>query len=240
MLKTYVINLTGSDERWTVTSSRLKELGVPFERFAAIDGRLSPHPLFKRYDDNLRQKYRGRELSAGELGCFSSHFLLWQRCVELNEQIVIMEDDIIINNSFPAAIKIAEENIERLPYLRFSGMALKNRPYKKIDHLGDFDLIDHIKGPIGTQCYVLSPKAAEKFIRYADVWFLAVDDYMDRYWSHHVDCFSLKPFPISIIRDNNSDIPRIPKAPQPIWKSIRKEAYKLLEGIRRYWYRVNK
>ena len=54
MLKTFVINLAGSDERWETTSSRLKELNVSFERFEAVDGRVSPHPLFERHNDKLR------------------------------------------------------------------------------------------------------------------------------------------------------------------------------------------
>jgi len=239
MLKTFVINLAGSDERWETTSARLKELSVSFERFEAVDGRVSPHPLFERHDDNLRQKYRGRALSGGELGCFASHFLLWQRCVELDEPIVVMEDDIIINDSFPEAIKVAETNIQRLPYLRFSGIHLKRRPYKKIDRLGDFDLVDHIRGPAGTQCYVLSPQAAKTFIQYADVWFLAVDDYMDRYWQHGINCYSLMPFPVGLA-DVETDMVRPKKASRSLKTRIVKAGYGMLEKYKRCQYRFRR
>jgi len=239
MLKTFVINLAGSDERWETTSARLKELNVSFERFEAVDGRVSPHPLFERHDDNLRQKYRGRALSGGELGCFASHFLLWQRCVELDEPIVVMEDDIIINDSFPEAIKVAEANIQRLPYLRFSGIHLKRRPYKKIDQLGDFDLVDHIRGPAGTQCYVLSPQAAKIFIQHADVWFLAVDDYMDRYWQHGINCYSLMPFPVGLA-DVETDMVRPKKASRSLKTKIVKAGYGVLEKYKRYRHRLRR
>jgi len=241
MLKTFVINLAGSDERLETTSSRLKELNVSFERFEAVDGRVSPHPLFERHDDKLRQKYRGRALSGGELGCFASHFLLWQRCVELNEPIVVMEDDIIIRDSFPEAVKVASENISKLPYLRFSGIHLKRRPYKKIDRLGSFDLVDHIKGPAGTQCYVLSPLAAKAFIQSADVWFLAVDDYMDRYWQHSINCYSLMPFPVGLA-NVETDMVRPKKATRSLKVKLVKACYGLLESLRRnrYRFRSNK
>jgi glycosyl transferase family 25 len=195
--------------------------------------------LFERHDDNLRQKYRGRALSGGELGCFASHFLLWQRCVELNEPIVVMEDDVTIDESFNEALGLAESNIDRLRYLRLAGTYLKRRPYKKIGVLGSFDLIDHIKGPAGTLCYVISPKAATIFVQNADVWFLAVDDYMDWYWHHHINCYSLMPFPVGI-GEGCSDIVRIPKTSQPLWKKLRKEIYVVIEGIRRRRYNFKK
>ncbi|MFT7372250.1 MAG: glycosyl transferase family 25, partial [Oleiphilaceae bacterium] len=237
MLKTFVINLAGSDERWASTSRRLSELKVPFERFEAVDGRVSPHPLFERHDDKRRQKYRGRALSGGELGCFASHFLLWQRCVELDEPIVVMEDDITIDDSYYEALNIAESNIDSLKYLRLAGTYLKRRPYKKIGELGSFDLIDHIKGPAGTLCYVISPKAAKIFVQHADVWFLAVDDYMDRYWHHHINCYSLMPFPIGIADGIETDMIRSKKASRSLKMKLVKAFYGLFESFRRIWYR---
>lgn len=36
----------------------------------------------------------------GEIGCFDSHYRLWQRCVDLNEPILIFEDDVTISRKF--------------------------------------------------------------------------------------------------------------------------------------------
>ena len=238
MLTTYVINLAGSDQRWETTSSRLKELNVPFERFEAVDGRVKPDPLFSRYDDKLREKYRRRVLSGGELGCFASHFKLWEKCIELNQPIMVMEDDIIINDTYPEAIDIAEKNVERFSYLRFAATILRPNSFKKIDVLGLFDLMDHIRGPSGTLCYFLAPQAAKAFIKNADVWFLAVDDYMDRYWRHGVDCYSLMPFPVDVVV-NDSDIVRIKKESQPLLKKLRKEIYNFWELLKRTKHRLS-
>ncbi len=239
MLTTYVINLAGSDQRWERTSSRLQELGIPFERFEAVDGRVNPHPLFSRYDDKLRERYRRKALSPAELGCYTSHYLLWKLCLDLNKPIVVMEDDVIVDSSLNEALNIADEQIESLQYLRLAGTILKNKPYKKVRKLGSFHLVDHIKGPSGALCYVISPSAAKKLIDHTGKWFIAVDDYMDHYWWHGVDCYSLMPFPISF-GDNLSDIPRLSKETWPISKKIRKEFYGLFESLRRYWYRYNK
>jgi len=239
MLKTFVINLAGSDERWETTSSRLKELNVSFERFEAVDGRKNQHPLFARYDDKRRQRYRSRALSGGELGCFTSHFLLWQKCVELDQPIIIMEDDLIISDRFCEAIAIAEEQIDNLQLLRLYGLFFKRRPYKKIDRFGSFDLIEHIKGPSGGQCYVLTPLAAKAFIQHAEVWYMAVDDYMDRYWSHCINCYSLMPFPIDLA-DVETQMNRSQKASLPLKVKLVKSGYGILESIRRFMYRRRK
>lgn len=39
-------------------------------------------------------------LRPGVIGCFYSHYRLWQKCVELNEPILIFEDDVIFEREF--------------------------------------------------------------------------------------------------------------------------------------------
>lgn len=36
----------------------------------------------------------------GEIGCFDSHYRLWEHCVSINEPILIFEDDVIITRKF--------------------------------------------------------------------------------------------------------------------------------------------
>ena len=42
----------------------------------------------------ISDEYRDSQKSPGEIGCFDSHFRLWEKCVELNEPILIFEDDV--------------------------------------------------------------------------------------------------------------------------------------------------
>jgi GR25 family glycosyltransferase involved in LPS biosynthesis len=39
-------------------------------------------------------------MTPGVKGCFYSHYRLWQKCVELNEPIIIWEDDIVLRRKF--------------------------------------------------------------------------------------------------------------------------------------------
>jgi len=45
---------------------------------------------------------RGKwHLTTPELGCFMSHFSLWQRCIQLDQPIVILEHDVILTAAVP-------------------------------------------------------------------------------------------------------------------------------------------
>lgn len=45
-------------------------------------------------------KARRKILVPGVMGCFYSHYRLWQKCVELNQPIIIWEDDIVLSRPF--------------------------------------------------------------------------------------------------------------------------------------------
>ncbi len=239
MLPLYVINLATSTARRDRICARLQALGLDFELFQAVDGRQSPHPLFARYNDAKRQRYRRKRLSGGELGCFASHFLLWQKCVDLQQPIIVMEDDVEVSDRMAEAITEAERQIEELRYLRLAGTSLHRRPYKVIGKAGKFDLVDHIRGPSGTLCYVISPAAAQALLAHASEWFVAVDDFMDRYWMHGVDCYSLMPFVVTVA-DGSSDIVRAKKEKTPLRIKLMQEIFGRIERLRRLIYRLNK
>jgi len=237
MLKVFVINLATSSARRERVSARLNELGVEFELFEAVDGRKEPHPLFARYDDDLRVRYRRNALSNGELGCFSSHFLMWQHCVALNQPLIVMEDDVVISPEFIEARSIADKQIERLHFIRLAGTGVHRRPFITLATIGQFDLVDYIRGPTGALCYAIHPSAAKAFIKHGNTWYMAVDDYMDRYWCHHIDCYALLPYTVTV-GDNESDIARLPKTKRSLGATITHELFGRLERLRMAFYRV--
>ncbi|HDZ9284767.1 TPA: glycosyltransferase family 25 protein, partial [Vibrio cholerae] len=93
-MKIYVISLKNSLDRRASIEQQMTSHGLKFEFFDAIDGRIDPpHPLFANYDYTKRLWLTsGKMPMRGELGCYASHYLLWQKCVELNAPIVVLED----------------------------------------------------------------------------------------------------------------------------------------------------
>lgn len=52
------------------------------------------HPVEKDSD------YYYKSTRPGVMGCFHSHYRLWQKCLDLNEPILIFEDDVLLERGF--------------------------------------------------------------------------------------------------------------------------------------------
>ncbi len=115
-----------------------------FELFPAQDG----HLLTLNHWDNINVSVPAKtKMSSGALGCFYSHFLLWQKCIEFNQPIVILEHDAIIQQQWPKDFEISNEVI-KICYM------FTNKRTSKIT--GNWIA--------GTYGYVIDPAAAKSLI----------------------------------------------------------------------------
>lgn len=96
MVKIFIINLPTSTDRKKNISEQLSSMNLEYHLFPAVNGKTDNHPLLSHYDDGLSQKFRSKSLTKGQLGCYASHYLLWEKCVKLNEPIIVIEDDALI------------------------------------------------------------------------------------------------------------------------------------------------
>ncbi len=117
-MKIAVINLARSTDRRELIKANLTRLGLGFEFFAGIDAWQGEHLDFSQHIAAEVPSDFFRPLSAGEIGCFASHYLLWQRCVEAREPLVITEDDVVVDDGFIAAIVTASELVAAIPLVR--------------------------------------------------------------------------------------------------------------------------
>ncbi|RYU67848.1 glycosyltransferase family 25 protein [Aliivibrio finisterrensis] len=187
----YVISLKTATDRRESIQQQFDAIDMDFEFFDAIDGRKGEHSLFEKYNRKKRLRYKGCELTKGELGCFASHYLLWEKCVQLNQSIVVIEDDAQLEPNFKDDIeKIL--NIKKHEYLRLFVNG-RYRPFNNLEYHHGFDIVQYKRGPGATRAYLLYPQAARKFISAAQEWYLPVDDYMDQFWLNHVPCKGIRP-----------------------------------------------
>ncbi len=195
-LEIVVVNLERSVERREDMVRLLEPLGLPYSFFDAVDGRKGRHSSFDHFDERLAEVRRGFILNAGELGCFASHYLLWERCVRENKPLLIFEDDVVLNDNFAQAYHFAARKIERYGLLRFSGH--KRRQWATCERLNDaMRIVRFERGPHGTSCYAVSPKAASKLLAKAAIWFEPVDCHLDRFWTHGVGSYGISPLPVT-------------------------------------------
>ena len=96
-MKKYVINLRHRTDR--LLTFRKNNPTFDGEVFQAFDGSTLTHPTLAQAgfdtDKNWRDPILGRVMTKGEIGCFLSHWELWEKCAEGDEPFMIFEDDVI-------------------------------------------------------------------------------------------------------------------------------------------------
>ncbi|UPQ88099.1 glycosyltransferase family 25 protein [Vibrio sinaloensis] len=194
-MKIYVISLKRSPERRENIKKQLDTLGLEFEFFDAVDGRAEPpHPLFARYDYNKRLWLTsGRMPSKGELGCYASHYLLWQKCVDLNAPILIIEDDSDVQPRIKELLPLIEAKTIEYGFLRLEPETEKCALYEKesSDSYSIYFMSDNFGG---TRSYAICPQSAKKLVSGSERWCMPVDNYIGSLYLHNMPSYLLKPF----------------------------------------------
>ena len=193
--KIYVISLRDASERRQCISSQFDDTDLELEFLDAVDGRNGKrHPLFALYNEKKRIRWKGEPLSGGQLGCFASHYLIWQKVIAANKPVVVLEDDARIDmirfQQFLNEISRAKGSYECIRL--FSNKSRRQRAYS-VERLGDASICKFTKGHMSTTGYYLTPSGAEKFLAHAREWLLPVDMYMDQFWRNGVECYGLMP-----------------------------------------------
>jgi glycosyl transferase, family 25 len=189
-----VINLARSRDRRELIEANFARLGLGFEFFTGIDAWRGEHVRFSQYNETAARSGNNRPLTAGEIGCFASHYLLWQRCMEAREPLVIMEDDVVVDDGFVRALETATELLPAFPLVRL-GILKEGAGTSPILPLpSGFELVSLGPETWGTQCYILSDIAAKALSEHAAVWWLPVDNYLNRPLIHGIGCHGLRPY----------------------------------------------
>lgn len=189
---------------------QLDELGVAYEFFDAIHGAQNPdHYLFKKYNDTKRASVRGANASLrfSQLGCFASHYLLWEQCVQENAPIIIIEDDAVLLPPFISFYESADI------FAAYYGLVWL-QPSRKVDKqagqslekIGPFTVKKFAKGFSGTTGYLITPQTAKTLLHYCSEWIYPVDNTMDRFYDHQVEAIGLDPVCIAQDDDFESSI----------------------------------
>lgn len=194
MLPIHVISLARDLERRAHAGRQLDRLGVDFRFFDALDG-VSGAQLFERCDDDAFVLHTGRAPTPGELGCFASHKALWQRCVDEDRPLLIMEDDFKLSEEFPAAVEAAGELVGELGLVRLQderrAASVPVMPYR------GFMLERYTKTPHCTMCYVINPIVARRLVELHAVFRAPVDVVMKHVWTFDNPMYCLTPYTVS-------------------------------------------
>ncbi|CAH2104064.1 unnamed protein product [Euphydryas editha] len=103
--KIYMINLKRRQERKRMMMMNFKELGLEFKRIPAVDGTILNHTTLKvlnvRLMKDYEDPYHKRPMKAGEVGCFLSHYNIWNKIVRKQYNLtMVLEDDVHFTPNF--------------------------------------------------------------------------------------------------------------------------------------------
>jgi glycosyl transferase family 25 len=153
-------------------------------------------PLHYSPQDAVR--YFGRPLTPGEIGCYTSHFKLWEEFLRSSDdQMIVMEEDVIAD--WKALERLASENLARhdIHILRL----FSTHPFA-------FDLcvrrflsphahLVRVKGLVlGTQAYIVTRRGAEALFKAATTVVRPIDWEMSRYWIYRLPNYCVAPYPV--------------------------------------------
>jgi len=143
ILSIYCINLDRAKNRWNSINEQAINNNLNIIKFSAIDylNLEKGHPFLKR----------------GQVGCFMSHYKLWEK-IQYTKTSIILEDDILLVENFTEKLKLIYDETQDISY----DMILLGHNHMFGDKLPVTSKIGSIRGNwCGTHAYIITPKCAK-------------------------------------------------------------------------------
>ena len=182
-MKTVVINLEGRKDRLEVfKKNNLKY--ISYERIEAVNGYDIDYKKLTEdgydTDHNWIDPILKTTITKGEVGCFLSHYKLWQRCIESNEPYLILEDDAIVTDKF------SYDELYRL--IRLEEYNFIYLGWREMDEDTEKPIINEKYVvpiyPYWTLAYVVTPEAAKRLVNEGiEKNIIPVDEYLPKMMS---------------------------------------------------------
>ncbi|KHK93585.1 glycosyl transferase [Novosphingobium malaysiense] len=186
--------MTTAEERRSAFAARAANTQVPWRFFDACTALTED----LTYDAEAVERNKGRQLTKGELGCYASHYSIWQEMArEQIAQCIVLEDDVIVDWAFLARLGETDLEAQDIRYLRlYSKAPTFNRVVKRNFLQRSRSIVELVGYPFGTQAYAITLNGAHAFLDACRTVKRPVDDQMDRSWEHGVRNLALFPAPV--------------------------------------------
>lgn len=195
----YVISLKKATAKRERIVSRLDALGISHEVVDAVDGHtLDLSKYEERLDDRFVTTQRGFGLVRGEIGCFLSHYNLWERMVSKNmAQAVILEDDAILSDDFRNVIDSIQTLEWRWEVIRLSSY-FRRGIARVVCPIGErYHLVRYKSTAQDTAAYAISLKGAKVLCKHCYIMSRPIDNLYEQWWKANLHFFAVYPPPVS-------------------------------------------
>lgn len=226
-----VVSLESAAARREAFAARAAGTSLGWRFFDACTG---PAPGMTIDEPAIRSN-KGRPMSKGEIGCYASHFSIWQEMIARGvRQAIVLEDDTVVDWTYLERLAETDLHAEGIDYLRLYA----KRPTWQKAVRGDFlqhsrTIVELVGHAYGTQGYAITLEGAQRLAEHCAMVRRPIDDAMDRSWAHGLPNLLLYPAPIleaAIISDIGSS--RFAPKNDPLYHSIKQRAWRHVERAR--------
>jgi collagen beta-1,O-galactosyltransferase len=186
----FMINLKRRPERRVKMEMTLRELGIDYTYREAVDGKKLSIEILAEKGIKLMPEYEDpyhkRPMKMGEVGCFLSHYAIWQRMVEKDlQEVLVLEDDIKFEPYFrEAATELMKEarTIGGFDLIYFGRKRLQDKE-EFIEQSSNFVKVSYTYWTLG---YVLTLTGAKKLLAAEPLTrLLPVDEFLPIMFDQH-------------------------------------------------------
>jgi len=239
-MNVFVISLKNSTRRKHV-SAILSDIGIRFSFFDAINGN-EDHNFQSKHSYLARSYLTSNPLLPGEIGCYASHYSMWKKCVDINEPIVVLEDDIDLTEHTLTVFNELKSLHEKYDYIR---LEYARKGHIDIAEQNNIKVVRWLNGRVGTRGYSINPTAAFKLLEGSHSWMVPVDNYIGQSFRHGVISYGVQPYMIHHSERFESSIQNRPKKKVPlVFKPLLKPVHELVRVYYRlrmlYWNHLSK
>jgi glycosyl transferase, family 25 len=204
-LGVWLINLDRSTSRREAMEARLAALGLPYTRFAAIDGRAEWDRLVADVDLPAFRRNVGREVLPGEIGCYASHLGVWQALLDSPHEVaLILEDDVVFHDDFLAVLNIVLAQRAGWDMVKLNVIRAKHPVRRR--NLGRYRLNAYIGAFTGMGAYLITRDFARARIAAMHPICRPFDHALDHFDARTFRHYGLEPFPSHVDDGNQSTI----------------------------------
>ena len=178
-MRAYLINLDRSPQRLALMRAALAATGVGFERVAGVDGAALTEDA-RRIFAEARCAAQPAGWMPGEIGCFLSHFAVWERIAAgADPWAAVLEDDLRVADDLGVLLRSAGWIPPGADIVRLEA----NRPMRlgrgrPIEGTHRRQVHAALSGSPGSAAYVVSKEAAQRLVASAPQTHASVDVFL--------------------------------------------------------------
>jgi len=189
----FVISLEREPERRARMRQELA--GFDFEFFDAVDGKaLDAADYAHRMDAEWFRIMRGRELAPGEIGCFLSHYGLWERLVETGIPCaLVLEDDARLEDGFRKVVAEAVKIQDEWDVVYLAAMKKPLRTVRMIAALDGCRWLIQCRRRTGGVGYLIRLDAAKALLHYCWRIRSPIDYLYTGWWDNGLRVYAIDP-----------------------------------------------